>query len=111
MLSNVAFLHAGLVTVLVAALATFDAPIFGAMFGGSAIALFYGAFWGAVTALSRRGRRLSVWLLVLLKILGYPVLAFAAFQSGQEFDGAGFAAGVSCFLLAASLAPFLRRFV
>ena len=98
-LVRVGLLHGGLVCLLVAALATADLPVKGSALGGGLMALSFALLWGLGRALVS-GRGSLVPLLALTKVALYLGLAAAALTGRIVADGAGFAAGVACFLLA-----------
>ncbi|MGH7859148.1 MAG: hypothetical protein ACREQY_17615 [Candidatus Binatia bacterium] len=110
-LLHVALLHAAFVCALVAALGLAGLPVRGALLGGGAMAVSLGLLWGMARAVLAPQRRSVLALLGSLKVLLYLGLVSAALTGRLVTDGAGFGAGVACFLLAAVVVAVSRPLI
>ncbi|MGH7819449.1 MAG: hypothetical protein ACREQ9_06740 [Candidatus Binatia bacterium] len=99
-LLQVGLVHAALVCALVGALAVAGLPVRGALLGGGAMAASLALLWGMARAVLAPQHRSAVALLGSLKVILYLGLVTAVLSGRLVADGAGFAAGVGCFLLA-----------
>lgn len=99
-LLRVGVLHVILVMGLASVLAVAGRRIDGALVGGAAMAASLFLLWAMARSVVAAGRRALVGLLGIAKISMYLGLAGAALSGKLAVDGAGFAAGVACFLLA-----------
>lgn len=92
--------HVALLATLLVILAGARLPVRGAAAGGLAMGLSAVLLWAGVRTVVTRGRRSLGTALAVLKVAFYLGLASAALRGWMALDGAGFAAGVSCFPLA-----------
>jgi hypothetical protein len=99
-LFKVAIGHALLLCVLLAGLSVASQPIDGALLGGGLAALAFGAFWVLATSITNPRRRGLGRFLGSLKMIAYFALIVAALTGKLVIDPAGFALGVTCFIVA-----------
>lgn len=99
MLLRVGLVHGLLVVALAAALSVAGLPVKGALLGGTAMA-FSLAFLFVLARAVAVGSKSAVAVLASLKTFAYLGLVTAALTGRLVADGGGFAAGVSCFVLA-----------
>ena len=96
---QVAILHAALLAVLLLFLALAGKPVRGAVMGGGLMGLSM-LLLVAMARAALAAQQLFVATLASFKIFLYLALATAALTGRLVADGAGFAAGVTCFVLA-----------
>jgi hypothetical protein len=108
-LGRVAAAHCALVALLAVAAAVVGLPLKGLLLGGSAMALALVSLWTIFGSLVGRQRRALGYALGTLKILLYFGLTTAALTGRFVVDPLGFAAGVSCFVVAATAVVLSRQ--
>lgn len=98
-LLQIATAHAALLAALLLVLGVTGRPLRGALLGGGLMALSMLLF-AATARAAVAARRLFVAALASFKILLYLGLATAVLTGWVVADGVGFAAGVTCFVVA-----------
>ena len=96
---HVVVVHTALLAAAVLVLGLAGRPIRGAVLGGGVMALSTLLF-AATARAALAAQRLFVATLASFKVFLYLGLAIAALTGRIVADGAGFAAGVTCFVLA-----------
>ena len=99
-LFNVAIGHALLLCALIAGLSLASQPIDGVLLGGGLVALSFVTFWVLARSITNPRRRGLGRFLGSLKIVAYFALIVAALTGKLVIDPAGFALGVTCFIVA-----------
>jgi hypothetical protein len=99
-LGAVVAIHLALLAIAVIAAPWAGLPAGGVLAGGAAAGVSFALLWGLAHALVRTRNRVAIVAFGTLKTLFYAALAVALFR-GVRLDGAAFASGVTCFVVAA----------
>ena len=103
-LVRVAMLHAILLALLVAALASRELPVKGALLGGGLAGFSFVTFWVIARSITEPSKKAPAIALGSLKIVFYLALTGMVLSGRLSADPLGFALGVTCFVVATVVA-------
>jgi len=108
LLWRVAAMQVALLAVLVIVLRGLDWPVKGTLLGAGVIGFSFVTFWVVARSITHPSRKPLAIVLGTLKIVLYMALTAAVLTGRLLADGAGFALGVSSFVVAVVTVAALR---